>query len=379
MKKILIITERRADFSRFKPIIKLIQKDKKLDYQLIVTGIHLVKKYGYTINEINKEKFKIFSKFKMFDNKYFLKNDGSEMVRAIGKVFLNISKLIKKSKPDLILSGFDIAANFAISVAGAHMNVPVAHIQGGEVSGTIDESLRHATSKFSNFHFTANKETKNRLIRLGEIPKHIYPVGCPSIDALLSENLLSNQSIIKKFKIDLKEKFLLVIQHPVTSEQNTLFQIKQTLSAIKNSNMQHLVVFPNNDAGSKKILQEIKKTKINYVPTLTLAEYRTLLGGKMILLGNSSSGVHEAASFKVPVVNIGSRQSGRYKPGNVINVNYNKKEIAKAIKKVNSKSFYKKIKKIKNPYGDGKSALKIIKIIKKLNLKNFNTQKKLTY
>ena len=379
MKKILIITERRADFSRFKPIIKLIQKDKKLDYQLIVTGIHLVKKYGYTINEINKEKFKIFSKFKMFDNKYFLKNDGSEMVRAIGKVFLNISKLIKKSKPDLILSGFDIAANFAISVAGAHMNVPVAHIQGGEVSGTIDESLRHATSKFSNFHFTANKETKNRLIRLGEIPKHIYPVGCPSIDALLSENLLSNQSIIKKFKIDLKEKFLLVIQHPVTSEQNTLFQIKQTLSAIKNSNMQHLVVFPNNDAGSKKILQEIKKANINYVPTLTLTEYRTLLSGKMILLGNSSSGVHEAASFKVPVVNIGSRQSGRYKPGNVINVNYNKKEIAKAIKKVNSKSFYKKIKKIKNPYGDGKSALKIIKIIKKLNLKNFNTQKKLTY
>ena len=108
-----------------------------------------------------KKNLKFFSKFKMFDNKYFLKNDGSEMVRAIGKVFLNISKLIKKSKPDLILSGFDIAANFAISVAGAHMNVPVAHIQGGEVSGTIDESLRHATSKFSNFHFTANKETKN--------------------------------------------------------------------------------------------------------------------------------------------------------------------------------------------------------------------------
>ena len=133
MKKILIITERRADFSRFKPIIKLIQKDKKLDYQLIVTGIHLVKKYGYTINEINKEKFKIFSKFKMFDNKYFLKNDGSEMVRAIGKVFLNISKLIKKSKIDLILSGFDIAANFAISVAGAHMNVPLLIFRRGGI------------------------------------------------------------------------------------------------------------------------------------------------------------------------------------------------------------------------------------------------------
>tara|TARA_B100000579_G_scaffold317640_1_gene267210 strand:+ start:969 stop:2108 length:1140 start_codon:yes stop_codon:yes gene_type:complete len=379
MKKILIITERRADFSRFKPIIKLIQKERKLDYQLIVTGIHLVKKYGYTIKEINKEKFKIFSKFKMFDSKYFLKNDGSEMVRAIGKVFLNISQLIKKSKPDLILSGFDIAANFAISVAGAHMNVPVAHIQGGEVSGTIDESLRHATSKFSNFHFTANKETKNRLIKLGEIPKNIFPVGCPSIDALLSENLLNKQSIMKRFKLDLKEKFLLAIQHPVTSEQNTLSQIKKTLGAIKSSNMQHLVVFPNNDAGSKKILQEIKKAKINYIPTLTLSEYRTLLSGKMILLGNSSSGVHEAASFKVPVINIGSRQNGRYKPKNVINVSYDKNQISKAIKKAKSQSFYNKIKYIKNPYGDGKSSLRIVNIIKKLNLKNFNTQKKLTY
>jgi UDP-hydrolysing UDP-N-acetyl-D-glucosamine 2-epimerase len=379
MKKILIITERRADFSRFKPIIKLIQKDKKLDYQLIVTGLHLVKKYGYTVKEINKDKFKIFSKFKMFDNKYFIKNDGAEMVRAIGKVFLNISHLLKKAKPDLILSGFDIAANFGISVAGAHMNIPVAHIQGGEVSGTIDESIRHATSKFSNFHFTANKETRNRLIKLGEIPKNIFPVGCPSIDALLSESLINKKLIKKKFKIDLDEDFLVVIQHPVTSEQDTLSQINKTLSVVKNSKMQHLVVFPNNDSGSKKILQEIKKTNLNYVPTLTLSEYRTLLGGKMILLGNSSSGIHEAASFKVPVINIGSRQSGRYKPINVINVNYDKKEIENALKKVKSQIFYKKIKNIKNPYGDGKSALKIIQIIKKLNLKNFNTQKKLTY
>ena len=379
MKKILIITERRADFSRFKPIIKLIQEDKKLDYQLIVTGLHLVKKYGYTINEINKDKFKIFSKFKMFDNEYFIKNDGAEMVRAIGKVFINISYLLKKSKPDLILSGFDIAANFAISVAGAHMNIPVAHIQGGEVSGTIDESIRHATSKFSNFHFTANKETRNRLIKLGEIPKNIFPVGCPSIDALFSESLINKKLIKKKFKIDLNKDFLVVIQHPVTSEQDTLSQINKTLSVVKNSKMQHVVVFPNNDSGSKKILQEIKKTNLNYVPTLTLSEYRTLLSGKMILLGNSSSGIHEAASFKVPVINIGSRQSGRYKPINVINVNYDKKEIEKAIKKVKSQSFYKKIKNIKNPYGDGKSALKIIQIIKKLNLKNFDTQKKLTY
>tara|TARA_Y100000816_G_scaffold291617_2_gene283552 strand:- start:30 stop:1172 length:1143 start_codon:yes stop_codon:yes gene_type:complete len=380
MKKILIITERRADFSRFKPIIKLIQKDKGLDYDLIVTGLHLVKKHGYTINEIKKEKFKIFTKFEMFDKDYFKKNDGAEMVRAIGIVFKNLAKIIKKSKPDIILSGFDIAANFAICVAGAHMNIPVGHVQGGEVSGTIDESLRHAMSKFSNFHFTANKNTKKRLIKLGEIPKHIFPVGCPSIDALNLEKLLEKKYIKKKFNINVDNFFLLIIQHPVTSElKNSAKQIKKTLNAVKKSKIQHLIVYPNNDAGSKFILKEIKKAKLNHISTLNLSEYKTLLSGKMVLLGNSSSGIHEASSFKVPVINIGSRQEGREKPRNIINVNHNTNEILKAIKKVTNKVFLNKIKNIKNPYGDGKSSNRIINIIKRLNLRDFDTQKKLTY
>jgi len=379
-KSILIITERRADFSRFKPILKLIKKDKKLDYKLIVTGLHLVKKYGYTISEIKKENFKIFSKFKIFDKNYFQKNDGSEMAKAIGVAFIRLPNLIKKSKPDLILSGFDIAANFAVSVVGAHMNIPVAHIQGGEVSGTIDESLRHAMTKFSNFHFTANNETKKRLIKLGEIPKNIFPVGCPSIDALFSEKKVNNKIIKKKLNIDLNKDFLLIIQHPVTSElKKSSFQIMETLKAVKKSNMQHLIIFPNNDAGSKNIVNAIKKAKLNYVSTLPLNEYKTLLCSKMILVGNSSSGIHEASSFGVPVINIGTRQDGRYQPKNIINVDYNNIEIIKAISKATSINFKNKIKKIKNPYGDGNSAQKIIEIIKKLKLKNFNTQKKLTY
>ena len=186
-KKILIVTERRADFSRFKPIIKLIKKDKYLSYDLVVTGIHLNKSFGYTKKEIIEEKFKIFAEFEIFNKKYFLKNDGAVMSEALGKAFLNLPKIIEKSNPDIILSGFDIAANFALTVCGAHMNIPVAHIQGGEVSGTIDESLRHAMSKFSNFHFTATEETKKRLIKMGEIKGNIYTVGCPSIDALKQE------------------------------------------------------------------------------------------------------------------------------------------------------------------------------------------------
>ena len=166
-KKILIVTERRADFSRFKPILKLIQKEKSLSYDLVVTGIHLDKRFGYTKNEIKDEKFKIFSEFKIFDKNYFIKNDGASMSEALGKAFIKLPKIIERSNPDLILSGFDIAANFALTVCGAHMNIPVAHIQGGEVSGTIDESLRHGMSKFSNFHFTATQETKKKINKNG--------------------------------------------------------------------------------------------------------------------------------------------------------------------------------------------------------------------
>ena len=130
---------------------------------MVVTGIHLNKSFGYTKKEIIEEKFKIFAEFEIFNKKYFLKNDGAVMSEALGKAFLNLPKIIEKSNPDIILSGFDIAANFALTVCGAHMNIPVAHIQGGEVSGTIDESLRHAMSKFSNFHFTATEETKKKI------------------------------------------------------------------------------------------------------------------------------------------------------------------------------------------------------------------------
>ena len=379
-KKILIVTERRADFSRFKPIIKLIQKSKLLTYDLIVTGIHLNRNFGYTKKEILDENFNIFDEFEMFDKNYYSKNDGSSMSEALGKAFINLPKIIEKSRPDLILSGFDIAANFAITVCGAHMNIPVAHIQGGEVSGTIDESLRHAMSKFSNFHFTATEETKKRLIRMGELKKNIFVVGCPSIDALKQEKEEDHNLIKKKFKIDLSQDYILIIQHPVTSElKNVHKQFIETIEALKKIKIQKLFVFPNNDAGSLKIINLIEKYKFNHCQTLSLREYKTLLKNSKGLIGNSSSGIHEAATYKIPVVNIGTRQKGRTKSINVIDARYDRNSIYNSIKKILKLKFRKKLNFLKNPYGDGESSKKIIKIIKKLNLKNFNTQKKITY
>lgn len=377
-KKIMLITERRADYSRFKPILKLIKNDKNLNYNLIVTGLHLLKTHGKTIKEIKKDGFVAHKVIKNFNNKS-LNKSGAEMTTALGKVFLELSNYVKKINPDIILSGFDIGANFALTVVGAHLNIPVAHIQGGEVTGSIDESLRHAMSKFSNYHFVANQDAKIRLIKMGEIKKDIFVVGCPSIDALNSEKDLSFKKICERFNLDSKKKFILLIQHPVTSELNaSKLQIIETLKAIKKTGIQALIILPNNDAGYFDIVKNIKNSKLKWTETFSLAEYKTLLKKCSVLVGNSSSGIHEAATYKIPVVNIGTRQNKRLKPKNVISVSYKSKNIFKAINLATSLKFKKKISKIKNPYGSGNSAKKIIRILKKIDL-NRSTQKTISY
>jgi GDP/UDP-N,N'-diacetylbacillosamine 2-epimerase (hydrolysing) len=378
-KKILMISERRADYSRFKPIINAIKKSKILNYELIVTGSHLLKKHGYTINEIKKDKIRVDYKIKSFKDKQII-NDGESMVLAIGKILIKISKIIKKSNPDIILTGFDIGANFALTVAGAHLNIPVVHIQGGEVTGSIDESLRHAMSKFSNYHLVANSDAKQRLIRMGEKRENIYVVGCPSLDALFLAKRIAPSKILKKFKINVNKNFIIVIQHPVTTEaMYSGKQIIETIEAIKKTSLQALFVLPNNDSGHNEIIKIIKKSKIQWTESLSLSEYSTLLFYAKILVGNSSSGIHEAASFNLPVINIGTRQNGRLKPENVINAEYNRNDI---YKKINfcmfNKKYLKKIKSLKNPYGDGKSSLKIIKFLKKMDLSE-STQKQNAY
>jgi UDP-hydrolysing UDP-N-acetyl-D-glucosamine 2-epimerase len=377
-KKILIITERRADYSRFKPILKKLKNDKLFQYFIIVTGLHLIKEHGLTIKEIENDKFKIFCKFKNFTSKKT--DDASNMILAMGETFSKLSKIIKKIRPDIVLTGFDIGANFALTVTGAHFNIPVVHIQGGEVTGSIDESLRHAMSKFSNYHLVANLDAKKRLIKMGEEKNSIFIVGCPSLDALLDEPITKDIILEQKYGLDFSKIFFIVIQHPVTSENNkSKKQIIETIDAIKKSKIQTLFVLPNNDSGHKSIIREIKKNNLKWTETLNLSEYKSLLLKASILIGNSSSGIHEAASFKIPVINIGSRQNGRLKAKNVVDARHDSNDIYKKIVYcLNNKNYIKKINKIKNPYGNGDSAKKIVNILKKINL-NKSTQKINTY
>tara|TARA_B100001059_G_scaffold229791_1_gene262918 strand:+ start:2976 stop:4094 length:1119 start_codon:yes stop_codon:yes gene_type:complete len=372
MIKVFIITERRADYSRFKPILDLIINDVKLDYVLVVTGAHLKKEMGYTKSEIIKDGFHIHYEIEMFTEE---NDSAATMVRSFSRVANKITYILEDCKPNLILSGFDIGANFAATIAGAHMNIPVAHIQGGEVTGTIDESIRHAMSKFSHYHFASNQDAVDRLIKLGEVPQRIFNVGCPSIDAILKTK--DNPDILKAFGLKERDYFI-ILQHPVTSEFNSSKkQIQITLSAIKKSNINSLIILPNNDAGYSKIINELKSSKIQFINSLNISEYINLLKRSIGIIGNSSSGIHETSTFNIPTINIGTRQNGRLRPKNVIDVDHNEEDIIKAINRckiLRSKNIF-----YDNPYGDGNSAEQIISIIKTIDLSPKIIQKQITY
>ena len=378
-KKILFVTERRADFSKLRPIIKEIEKSKKFEYFLVVTGSHLVKKHGYTIDEIKKEGFKINKKFRIFNE-----NDddsSATMTKAFGKAIINLTNIIKKEQPDLIFSGFDIGSNFAAAIVGAHMNIHVAHLEGGEITGTIDESIRHAISKFAHIHFTSNKNATRRLIKMGEISKNIFTVGNPSLDTIKTMKIISKKKIEKEFHIDLTKPLLLLVQHTVTSEINKIDEyFLETINAINETNYQCIAILGNSDAGSQKIKKIIKNSNILNFEHLPFQKYISLLNYSSAIIGNSSSGIMEAPFLHVPSINIGTRQEGRSNTKSIINVKYDKIKIKKVIKKtIEDKKFLKSIKIQKNQHGNGNSSKKIVQILEKLNFEKIAIQKKLAY
>jgi len=378
-RKIFLVTERRADYTHLRPIIKEISKSKKLDYFLTVTGSHLLKEHGKTINEIKNDGFKISAIFSIF--RKTKKDNGTEMTRAFGRSVIQLSNLIEKFKPDLILTGFDIGANFAAAIVGAHTNIVVGHIEGGEVTGTIDESIRHALSKFAHLHFTSSSDATNRLKKMGENPKYIFTVGNPALDGIKNIISVNKIELSKKYNIDLTKKFIIVLQHTVTSEIDSTGQnFLKTIQAVKEIDIPSIVIFGNNDAGSKQISKLIKNSKIKQYTNVPYADYINLLKHASALVGNSSSGITEAPFLHTPTINIGTRQTGRLRSKSIIDVKYNKNEIKNAIvKATENKRFLKKIETQKQLYGDGNTSKRIIKILESIDLKNFPIQKQITY
>ena len=367
-RKIFVVVERRADYSRYRPILAKMKKDSFFEVYLVVTGICLLDIHGKDVNYIEKDGFTINSKIKMFNSNS--PDTGGEMVRSMARVMASLVDELEKARPDLVLSGFDIGANMAVTIAAAHMNIPVAHIQGGEITGSIDESIRHAMSKFSHIHFPATKKSRDRLIRMGENPKNIYVVGCPSIDVLIQTPKIERKIIEEYFDIDFDKPSMLMIQHPVTTEASESFeQIKQTIDAILMKEIQTIVLLPNNDAGHSRIIDYIKSSGLKWYPSLPTDIFINLYRNVNALIGNSSSGIHETPTLGIPAINIGNRQRARERAKNVIDVKNDKHDIVKGIEKaIEDKSFIEMVRGIKNPYGDGDSADKIVQILKDIPL-----------
>lgn len=380
-RKILFVTERRTDYSRLKSIMEAVQKSKKLEMQLLVTGIHLLNDFGKTKKYIEQDGFKIDAVLPMFKEKDI--DDGSSMVKGLSRVLAKMPDVIKKLKPDILFAGFDIGANFAAAVTAMHLNVHVVHHEGGERSGTIDEVLRHAITKFSHVHLACSEQSRRRIIKLGENPKFVFSVGVPSIQTIREIKYWDRKKIFKKYGLDPEKKLIIFLQHSVTTEVDAVEQqIRQSAKAIneiiRTHKIQAIAIYPNNDAGGRRIVKFLRQSKIKVFPHIERDDFFRLMKVSDALVGNSSSGIHETPTFGLPTVNIGTRQQFRERGGNVIDAGYIAQDIRKAIEKaLFDRKFVRKSRKAKNPYDQGDSARKIVKILETIDLPPI--QKVITY
>ena len=378
--KISVTTGTRSEYGILREVIRGISDSKKLDLQLLVTGMHLSKKFGYTVNEIKKDRIPISGKIEMVP----LGNTPFDMSISLGKGVIGFSKIFKKIKPDLNVILGDRDEALASALAASHMNIPNVHIHGGEISQGIDEYNRHAITKISNIHFAATKKSKERILKMGEKRKHVIFTGSPSIDEIRLSKITSRQELQRKFVVDFEKPFFLLLQHPVTTEfGKSESQIKATLSALSELKYQTIAILPNSDAGNEEIVKQLKhfSKKFNFLkvfPSLARNDYLGLLKNCSALIGNSSSGIIECSFFGTPTVNIGIRQFGRERDVNVIDVQKFSKSLImealeKAIKKKNKKNINSSI------YGTGYSSNKIVKYLENLSINSDIIHKKLTY
>lgn len=380
IKKIIIVTGSRSDYGYLRPVISELKSNIDFEVVLIATGMHFLKEQGYSINEVKKDFPGVIEVPLIYPE-----NTGYGICKYVSEGISKFADIFKQIKPDLCIFLGDRSEIFSSVQAAAYQNILIAHLHGGDVSFNIDNPIRHSISKFAHIHFPATKKSAKRLIRMGEEKKRIYIVGSTTLDEIKNMKIPKREEIMQKFNFDPNKPFLLIIQHPVSSQQEeSALQMKITLDAVLETKIQNLVIYPNSDPGSKEMINLIKDYEINKnlstVKNLNRLDYLGLLKEAFILIGNSSSGIIEAASFKTPVINIGLRQKNRERGENVIDSSHNKEEILKSIEFVlNNNEFKEKLKKCKNPYGSGNASEKIHKTIKNLDINKNFLQKTITY
>ena len=381
MKKIAVVTGTRAEYGYLKPLMKTIEEDRDLELIPIITGMHLLPKYGNTY-KIVKQDFPKSIKIPMI-----LEGDNlKDMVNYLSSGVKNFAEYLNKNPPDIIVVLGDRSEPLAAALASMYLNIPIAHINGGDVSGgTIDESIRHAITKMASIHLVHTKENAVRIEKMGEDKKRIFVVGALSLDTIKNKILISKDEIFKKYNLNPNKTTFLVVQHPITTlKDKGHSQMNELLMVLDELKPQTVMLYPNADAGSMDLINLIQKYEnenyIHIFKSLPHEDYLSILKSVNLMIGNSSSGIIEAPSFKIPVINIGNRQSGRTRTENIIDVEPVKNKILDGIDfALNNKDFLKKVINCKNKFGDGTASQKIVRILKNLEINDKLIQKQITY
>ena len=374
MRKICVTISARASYSRVSCLLDEIEKSKKLELFIVLIGSSIIDKYGNIYEELSmkyKNVHRIHTSLEA--------SDLSSMAKTTGLSIIELSSFYNYHKPEIVITIADRFETISSSIAASYQNIPLAHIQGGEITGNIDEKVRHANTKLSDYHFVSNEKAYQRVLRLGENPQYIFNTGCPSLD--LANKIKLNDSnnfnpfeknagVGKKFNL-INKGYLVLLQHPDTNSYGDVKkQIITSLQAIEKFGMPAFIFWPNMDLGTDLLSKELRRFReknneknFYYIKNLKPNDFLNLISKSYCLIGNSSCGIRECSFLGVPVVNIGNRQNGRLKGPNVINVKHDSKEILNAIQKCRNLNPQKV-----EIYGDGNSGLKIASILEKIQL-----------
>lgn len=368
-KKILFITGTRADYGKIKSLIQSVEASEEFEAYVFVSGMHILNTFGGTYKEVLKDHYKnTYVAFGLANTK--------SMSYDLGDTICNLSGYVRSVEPDMVVIHGDRIDALAGAVVGALNNIRVVHIEGGELSGTIDESIRHAISKFAHIHMVCNEEAKQRLIQLGEEQKHIHVIGSPDIDIMMSDKLPTLEEALTKYEIPFRD-YGILMYHPVTTEYDVIGdKVRNLVDAALDSGKNFIAVYPNNDLGSEIIMHEYKRLEGNprfrIFPSLRFEHFLTLLKNTEFMMGNSSAGVRETSVYGIPAIDIGSRQSGRYsltECPNIQHVSEKRDEILEAIAGI------EKYRIKTSAFGDGNSTKRFMEILRQKEIWELKLQK----
>ncbi len=380
VKKIAYVSGTRADFGLMSGVLTAINESSRLKLELYATGMHLMPQFGDTVNIVKQQ----FPQTKIV-NAIFTADSKSAVVKFNIKFMRELNNMFEKNRPDFVLTLGDRPEMLCVAIICLYLGIPTGQLHAGDKTATVDETARHAITKLSQLHFPATNEAATRIEKMGEEKWRIHVVGAPALDTIFHGTLPNKKDLYQFIKIPLSQKIILLTQHPVTEEiKQAALQIKETIEAVRKFKFPVVVVYPSADPGGRSMIRVIEKEKKNsqfhIFSSIEYTMFLALAREAKVWVGNSSAGIIESPSFATPVVNIGLRQKGRLRAKNIIDVNGQHDEIEAAINKcLFDEKFKRQIKKIKNPWGDGQTGKRIVKILENVKIDSKLIYKQITY